>query len=58
MGKRVPERIDPEIGLERQCQRCLDWWPKDEEFFFFQDGNVQGHCKACCAELRQERRVA
>lgn len=29
-------RLDPELGLEKRCNVCGDWWPLDEEFWYFQ----------------------
>ncbi len=28
-------RTDPELGLEKLCTVCGDWWPLDEEFWYF-----------------------
>ena len=27
-------RIDPELGTEKRCNVCGDWWPLDEEFWY------------------------
>ena len=24
---------EEELGIQRQCQRCRDWWPFDDEFW-------------------------
>lgn len=36
----VPEttpkmRMDPEMGPERRCVRCGEWWPDDSEFWLY-----------------------
>lgn len=51
---------DGETGLERRCQRCGEWWPKDPEFYYFRsaDGSVLGPCRACHYELKRERKAA
>lgn len=43
-------RIETELGIERLCRRCDEYWPEDDSFWFFQDGKVMGHCKACWSE--------
>jgi hypothetical protein len=59
-----------ELGIERFCRGCEEWWPEDEEFWYFQTKHktpqVQGHCRACWSERgmkagpqeRQRRREA
>lgn len=27
-------RIDPELGPEKRCNVCGDWWPVGEEFWY------------------------
>ena len=27
-------RDDPELGPEKRCNICGDWWPVDEEFWY------------------------
>lgn len=45
------EHVDPELGVVRLCNRCLEEWPRDDEFWFFTAaGKVLGHCKACWSE--------
>lgn len=29
-------RLDPILGLEKQCNVCHEWWPLDDEFWYFQ----------------------
>lgn len=49
--------IETELGIERLCTRCQEFWPRDAEFWFLRaDGRVLGHCKACFYELRRAKR--
>lgn len=48
--------IYTELGTERQCTSCGEYYPFDEEFFNkngFRNGRQQwtAKCKACFAEL-------
>ena len=56
-GVAVPT-METELGTERLCTWCGEWWPQDEEFWYFQKGGaVMGRCKACWSDWkRQERR--
>lgn len=46
-----------ELGSERLCNTCGDYWPEDSEFFYIGRRNgrkgtfVQQPCKACYSEL-------
>lgn len=31
--QRHPVRVDPELGPERWCGGCQEWWPDDAEFW-------------------------
>jgi hypothetical protein len=42
-----------ELGLERQCSTCDEWWPADREFFF-----THWLCRACEYEASNVRRRA
>lgn len=48
-----------EIGPERRCSKCLEYWPDDAEFFYTKKRKTQQPCKACYSELpsRQARRA-
>jgi hypothetical protein len=59
-------RIDPEMGLEKLCGRCEEFWPQDTLFWSIcqnaasADG-LQNYCKGCEAEvarLKRERKSA
>jgi hypothetical protein len=54
MKPRVPT-IVTELGLERLCRGCGEFWPADPEFWFFTTNRhgkrqVMGRCKACWSE--------
>lgn len=41
---------ETELGIERKCSVCREWWPLDAEFFTRQPNGYQGfhgQCKAC-----------
>lgn len=40
-----------ELGRERCCSRCGEWWPDDREFYYMSRGKTVPPCKACYAEL-------
>ncbi len=48
-----------ELGRERKCTKCGDYWPDDAEFFYLSKGKTQQPCKACYAQLpsRKARRA-
>lgn len=54
-------RIDPEMGLEKLCSGCGDYWPQDTAFWSAwnhknaSDG-LQHYCKACEQEGWMKRR--
>ena len=42
-----------ELGTEKHCSRCDEWWPADLEFFFSDPKRRDGLfycCKACYRE--------
>lgn len=40
--------IETELGTEARCAKCLDFWPVDKEFYFFDvRGRPHSWCKAC-----------
>jgi len=41
-----------ELGIERLCAGCGEWWPQDEEFWYYQRGKIIGRCRACWSERR------
>lgn len=51
MAKPVTNRLrDGETGPEKQCTRCWEWWPADNEFFWADPAGQGGLffcCKAC-----------
>jgi hypothetical protein len=42
---------------EKYCPVCREWWPADEEFFYFSKGRLQYTCKACSNERRTAQNV-
>lgn len=48
------ERDTEDLGIVRLCRRCGEEWPRDDDFWFFQERRgvrrVMGHCKACWSE--------
>jgi hypothetical protein len=49
-------RFTEGLGKEKQCARCEEWWPADEEFFNKHGAGLHSWCKACCTEWRAENR--
>ena len=48
-------RITTELGTERRCTRCGDWWPEDADFFparADRRGAFLSWCRACTYERR------
>ena len=44
---------EPELGEQRYCRSCDEWWPNDAEFFgstVCRDGYVRTWCRACRLE--------
>lgn len=39
-----------DLGLERRCSCCGDYWPADAEFFDRKGGWLTSTCKACFRE--------
>lgn len=50
-----------ELGIERRCTRCKDYWPEDTQFFHRHGKGFHSYCIACiadrCYELRNEGAV-
>jgi hypothetical protein len=47
---------EEEVGLQKQCAHCLDWWPCDAEFFYRDNARKDGlnsYCKACWDEIKR-----
>ena len=42
---------EEELGVQRRCPRCGEFWPEDHEFFYpARRGGFQAYCKACWHE--------
>lgn len=47
------QRKNKDGVLERQCSRCHEWWPADQEFFYSSKRNgLHSWCKACVLEVK------
>lgn len=47
-----------ELGVERRCNGCGEWWPLDGEFFHRNPKGIGGYlgtCRACFSERRGRR---
>jgi hypothetical protein len=53
---RVP-RIRTELGIERLCRACGEFWPDlDREFWYLDSqGRVMGRCRACWSERSKDQ---
>jgi hypothetical protein len=48
---RIPKIRESELGLEKYCFTCGEFWPADEEFFGpskTSKDRLALRCKACC----------
>lgn len=48
-----------DLGEEKRCARCGEYWPADEEFFAIcknNKGGLHSYCRACCTERKFELR--
>lgn len=48
--------IETELGVECQCVKCLEFWPRDEEFFRSYGGVLGSICRSCIYEQAKEYR--
>ncbi|WP_336290907.1 hypothetical protein [Aeromonas dhakensis] len=59
-------KLDPEMGLEKLCSGCNEYWPQDTAFWSVWNSTrscdgLQHYCKACESEIaikRWKERVA
>ncbi len=53
------QRLDGDGELEKQCTKCGDWWPADNEFFFTTGTRAKkklhSWCKACYLEEKRAK---
>lgn len=45
--------IVTELGVERLCRGCGEFWPRDDTFWYFDPRHphrVMGRCRACWSE--------
>ena len=51
MSKVVRKTTD--LGTERLCKRCGEFWPEDDTFWFYdKHGWVMTPCRACWSERK------
>lgn len=50
-----------ELGIEKLCPRCKEYWPADTEFFHLSSGKygdgLYTYCRACSIEIRQGKKL-
>lgn len=50
-----------ELGLEKRCPTCGEWWPATRQFWYMRNTKSgpqpQGQCRACFNDYRRERRA-
>ena len=49
---------EPELGPQRQCVDCLEWWPLDAEFFVIWAHWTSPRCRACHIARRDAAEAA
>lgn len=50
---------EEELGEQKRCPRCLDWWPVEDDFYKRRpNGRPQSWCRACYNEARYDRHPA
>ena len=57
-GFKLGRYLITDIGLERYCSKCEEFWPADTEFFWTAPSNATGlhcYCKACYASWKRTR---
>ncbi len=53
--------IDPELGLQKWCPHCREFWPQDTLFWSpcaREPDGLQSWCKACQLEYKNRRNNA
>ncbi|MFZ3487260.1 hypothetical protein [Vibrio harveyi] len=52
--------VDSELGLQKFCPRCSDFWPQDTLFWSISPREADGlqtWCKACQSDYKQSRKI-
>ncbi len=47
---------ETELGRERMCSQCGEYWPDDGEFFYTKRGKTAQPCKACYEQIYRPRK--
>jgi hypothetical protein len=57
-GQQVKRITD--LGIEKLCPGCQEWWPHTAEFFSYitTRGYYRNECRACLAQAESTRRQA
>lgn len=52
-----PRIIQTELGTEKYCTRCDDYWPLDSEFFYWNSSknSYECWCIACYRDWRRKK---
>src|SRR5215467_4327104 len=60
-GRPPKPLVVTECGLEKQCTRCMEFWPADTEFFYLSgtrsSKRLHSWCIACFLEYGKERKA-
>lgn len=47
-----------ELGLEKRCSKCGEFWPADTGFFSPNSNTLHSHCQGCSSEKKRLEREA
>jgi len=47
-------RFTEDLGWEKKCARCKDFWPATNEYFHKRGDGLHSYCKACVTERTRE----
>lgn len=57
MAPRASAIQNTDLGTERRCPRCREFWPATTEFFYpLSVARLHSYCKACFSERQRELR--
>ena len=56
-GVNTRRYILTELGLEKLCPKCREYWPLDSEFYHCNlNGVMPGYCAGCEAEWKRDKK--